>query len=373
MPLRATRSVSLRTRLLVSVLAVFAIGLFLALGATWAALQDSRRAIANDVPDTEGLAPLLDELVNRTVSVAVVSTVVALLVVAATTWLVVRRGLRPLEDIAETAAHIDTAALGTRVSAPANHAEVARLADALNTMLEQIERDFAEREQSEQRLRRFVADASHELRTPIATIRGYAELFRRGGSAHPDDLATILTRVESEAERMGTLVDEMLLLARLDQGTALAREPVDLREVVFDAVAAARVRDPRRSWNLRADHTVIVTGDAHRMRQVVDNLLANVTAHTGATDAADIALTTEGQDAVLEVRDHGPGISEQDRARVFDPFYRAAGSAGQARGGAGLGLSIVAGVIAAHTGVVRLFPTPVGTTVHLTVPLMAPC
>lgn len=344
---------------------IFALGLLVALGATRAALQDARR----DMLLAGASAEVTDELISRVTGVAVVSTVIALVVVAGLTWLVVRRGLRPLEDICATAGSIDTAASGTRVEVAAEYVEIQRLADALNAMLEQLEGEFEQRRRSEDRLRRFVADASHELRTPIATVRGYAELFRRGAAADPDELARILARIESEAQRMGGLVDELLLLARLDQGRPLDRRPIDLRPVVLDAVAAAQVRAPDRPWAVTAETAAPMIGDADRLRQVVDNLLANVVIHTPATASAFIDLSV-GEVVRLVVRDTGPGLTEDDRVRVFDRFFRAGGTAGESRTGAGLGLSIVAAVAEAHGGAVDMKSTVgVGTSVSIVLPV----
>ncbi len=333
---------------MVGIVGIFALGLFLALGATRAALLDGRR----DIP--AGGSEAVDELVSRVTGVAVISTAVALAVVGGLTWWVLRRGLRPLEDISVTAASIDTAASGTRIVVETPGVEIRRLADTLNAMLAQLETEFDQRRRSEDRLRRFVADASHELRTPIASVRGYAELFRRGGADDPAELARILARIEAEAQRMGILVDELLLLARLDEGRPLERQPVDLREVVADAVVAARVRAPDRAWRLTAEEPIPVIGDADRLRRVADNLLSNVIVHTPTGTSAAVGVTIDGGSARLVVRDEGPGLPEADRQRVFDRFFRAAGSGGESRSGTGLGLSIVAAVVEAHGGSVQM-------------------
>ncbi|MFC6929222.1 sensor histidine kinase [Actinomadura yumaensis] len=225
-------------------------------------------------------------------------------------------------------------------------------------MLAQIEAAFREREASENRLRRFIADASHELRTPVATMRGYAELFRRGAADRPGDLAKAMRRIESEAERMGLLVDEMLLLARLDQGRPLERRPVDLAVLAADAVADAGAVEPGRPLTLDAAEPVIVSGDAERLRQVLANLLANVRRHTPAGTPAAVRAALDGDRAVIEVADQGPGLTEEQRAKVFERFYRADAARSRDHGGAGLGLSIVAAVAQAHGGTATVRSAP---------------
>ncbi|HEV8373363.1 MAG TPA: HAMP domain-containing sensor histidine kinase [Actinomycetota bacterium] len=262
----------------------------------------------------------------------------------------VRLGLRPLDDIAATAGAIAAGDLSRRVGPAEPTTEVGRLGLALNAMLGQIEAAFAERRASEARLRRFVADASHELRTPLTSIRGYAELFRRGADARPEDLATTMQRIEEEAERMGGLVDELLLLARLDQGRPLQRAPVDLAVVAAEAVEQARVIDPERPLELDTDGPVVVLGDQQRLRQVAANLLANVRMHTAAGTAARVEVSAGDGRGVLEVVDHGQGLSQEQAARVFDRFYRTDPARARSKGGAGLGLSIVAAIAQAHGG-----------------------
>ncbi|TQM79756.1 two-component system OmpR family sensor kinase [Saccharothrix saharensis] len=307
------------------------------------------------------------ELLDRVRNVAVTSGLVALAAVALLSLRAVRRALRPLEGISATAAAIGSGDLTRRVEGAGARTEVGRLGDALNAMLGQLESAFRQREASEDRLRRFVADASHELRTPIATIRGYAELFRRGAAGRPEDLGTALRRIESEAERMGSLVDELLLLARLDQGRPLIREPVELTDLAADAVADALTAQPAHPVELDYDGPVTVTGDADRLRQVLGNLLANVARHTPVGTRTRVRIRAEGGFAVLEVSDDGPGLSDEDRGRVFERFHRSAGARG---GGAGLGLSIVAAVAEAHGGRAEVGDTPGGgATFVVTLPV----
>lgn len=294
----------------------------------------------------------------------VVSGLVSLLVLAGMAviaWLLVRRELRPLQQIGGTAAAIAGGDLSRRVERTDPKTEVGQLGIALNEMLAQIEVAFDERTASEERLRRFVGDASHELRTPLTSIRGYAELFRRGAADRPEDLATAMRRIEEEAARMGRLVDDLLLLARLDQGRPLEAVPVDLGAVAADAVADARAVDPGRPVDLEIQDTdVIVTGDEARLRQVAANLVGNALAHTPAGTPVHVrvrSLNGAGSGAALEVADEGPGLHADDAARVFERFYRADQSRASG-GGTGLGLSIVAAIAAAHGGSARVDSAP---------------
>ena len=286
-----------------------------------------------------------------------VSIVVFAAAAGAGLWLV-RLGLRPLADIEATAAAITDGDMSRRVDHADERTEVGRLGRSLNVMLERIDTAFAERRASEeaaraseQRVRRFVADASHELRTPVAAVRAYAELYRMGADQHPEDLARLLARIEEEAVRMGVLVDDLLLLTRLDDGRPLDREPVDLGAVAADAVAAAQAVEPDRPIELDVVGSVEVVGDRHRLRQVVDNLLANVRAHTPAGSPATVRVASDGDGhAVLEVADRGPGLDPEQAAHVFERFYRADAARSRNSGGAGLGLSIVAAIAQAHGG-----------------------
>jgi two-component system OmpR family sensor kinase len=308
-----------------------------------------------------------DELISRTAAVAATSAVVALLAVTLLSLRAVRRGLRPLESIAATASAIGGGDLARRVPEAGPRTEVGRLGRALNAMLGQIESAFDERQRTEDRLRRFVADASHELRTPVATIRGYAELFRRGAASRPDDLAQAMARIESEARRMGSLVEELLLLAKLDQGLPLAREPVNLNALAAEAVDDARVLAPGSPLFLEtgADGPVVVRGDADRLRQVLANLLANVRHHTPEGTESRVRVGRAGGRAVIEVTDSGPGLDDEQAEHVFERFYRADPSrtrsklpGGTREEGSGLGLAIVAAVAKAHGGDVEVDAGP---------------
>jgi two-component system OmpR family sensor kinase len=275
--------------------------------------------------------------------------------------------------MAATADAIAAGDLSRRVSPADDHTEVGRLGVALNTMLNRIESAFAERQQTEDRLRRFVADASHELRTPLTSIRGYAELFRRGAATRPDDLAKAMSRIEEEAARMGVLVEELLLLARLDQGRPLERQPVDLSTMAAEAVADARVVEPDRPIELDVDGPVTVIGDGPRLKQVFDNLLTNIRTHTPAGTPATVRVSGNGDTATLVVEDQGPGMTEDEAARAFERFYRVDPSRARRSGGVGLGLSIVSAIVAAHDGTVNLDSTPgQGATFTISLPVDGP-
>jgi two-component system OmpR family sensor kinase len=301
---------------------------------------------------------------------AIVSIAVLMLAAGLASWFV-RSGLRPLEDMGATAGAIAAGDLSQRVEPTDDRTEVGRLGAALNSMLAQIEAAFEERRASEARLRRFVADASHELRTPITSIRGYAELFRRGADTRPEDLATSMARIEAEAERMGVLVDDLLLLARLDQGRPLARDPVDLTGLATEAVDAARAIDPERTIELDAPAAAVVSGDAGRLRQVLDNLLENARVHTPAGTRTTVTVHPTEDGVVLSVADDGPGMDGEGAARAFERFYRGDPARSRSTGGAGLGLSIVAAIVEAHGGSVRVGQED-GTEVVVTLPATPP-
>jgi two-component system, OmpR family, sensor kinase len=293
-----------------------------------------------------------------------------LAVLGAVAFWVVRVGLRPLGQIEATAGAIAGGDLTRRIERDDERTEVGRLGRALNAMLGHIEDAFTERTASEQRLRRFVADASHELRTPLTSIRGYAELFRRGASERPEDLTTAMRRIEEESERMGVLVEDLLLLARLDQGRSLVRSPVDLVQVASDAVADLRVVEADRPVDLECGGQVVVTGDEARLRQVAANLMSNARLHTPPGTAVHVRVRASDATAVLEIADEGPGLSPDESARVFERFYRADPSRSRASGGSGLGLSIVSAIAEAHGGAASVETTPgAGATFRVELPL----
>ncbi|MFN8234306.1 MAG: HAMP domain-containing sensor histidine kinase [Actinomycetota bacterium] len=306
--------------------------------------------------------PLDDVLstLRRLVVVMLVVGVVVLVAVAAFARWRVRAGLRPLEEMGETAGAIAAGDLTRRVEPADERTEVGRLGLALNAMLTQIESAFEERRASEERLRRFVADASHELRTPLTSIRGYAELFRRGAADRPEDLSKAMGRIEAEAARMGILVEDLLLLARIDEARPLERERLDISELAAQAVQDARIVAPDRSLELIAAGPVWVIGDGVRLRQVLDNLLDNVRSHTPEGSRSVIGVARDGDDAVLTVEDDGPGLDVEDPDKVFERFFRTDASRSRSGGGSGLGLSIVAAVVAAHGGTVHADRSPLG-------------
>jgi two-component system, OmpR family, sensor kinase len=291
--------------------------------------------------------------------------VAVLIVVGLAGYAVVHRSLRPLAEVEKTAAAIAAGQLDRRVPERDPRTEVGRLSLALNGMLAQIQQALASSESSaekargsEERMRRFITDASHELRTPLTTIRGFAELYRQGAAR---DVAMLLSRIESEASRMGLLVDDLLLLARLDVQRPLEQHRVDLLALASDAVHDAEAMDPRRGITLQVldgPGTPEVLGDEARLRQVLSNLIVNAIQHTPETADITVRVGTDGDDAVLEVADKGPGMTEEDARRVFERFYRTDSSRARASGGTGLGLSIVDSLVRAHGGVVTVTTAP---------------
>ena len=288
-----------------------------------------------------------------------------LLVLGVVGYALVQRSLRPLVEVEQTAAAIAAGELDRRVPERDPRTEVGRLNLALNGMLAQIQRAVADSEssaehakRSEQRMRRFITDASHELRTPLTTIRGFAELYRQGAAR---DLELLMSRIESEAGRMGLLVEDLLLLARLDAQRPLDRHPVDLLALASDAVHDARSVAPDRRIAMAVfDGPGIpqVIGDDARLRQVLSNLVSNALQHTPADAAITVRVGTAGDDAILEVADQGPGMTAEDAQRVFERFYRADVSRTRSSGGTGLGLSIVDSLVRAHHGSVTVSTAP---------------
>ncbi|MGH8891154.1 MAG: sensor histidine kinase [Acidothermaceae bacterium] len=315
---------------------------------------------------------------------------VVLIVLAGMGYLAVRRSLRPLVDVELTAEAIAEGDLTQRVAVSDPRTEVGRLSLALNKMLGQIESAFRARETSEQqartseaRMRRFVTDAGHELRTPLTSVRGFAELYRIGGAKQSADVDQMMHRIEAESARMSLLVDELLLLARLDQQRPLAHDAVDLSKVVHDVVIDARAVAPARSIDLQldadadadadADEPTLVIGDEQKLRQVLANLTSNALTHTPDSASIVVQLRVERAPeptAVVEVSDTGPGMAASDAARVFERFYRVETSRSRANGGSGLGLSIVAALVDAHGGTVELETAEgIGSTFRVRLPL----
>jgi two-component system OmpR family sensor kinase len=291
-----------------------------------------------------------DQTLNRLLRIEAIVIAGVLLALAIVAWVVVRVGLLPLDRMGHAAGAIAGGDLSARVDSTDPRTEVGRLGIALNRMLERLEAAFVERQASEDRLRRFLADASHELRTPLASIRGYAELFRMGAARDPVGAERAMRRIEDEATRMGLLVEDMLTLARLDEIAHTPHEPVDLARLAGDAVDDARVVAPDRDIALRTSGSAVVLGDADQLRQVLANLVRNALVHTPPGSAIEVAAVRTDGEVRLTVRDHGPGLPEGEAASLFERFWRA--EAGRQRGpaGAGLGLAIVSAIVAAHDG-----------------------
>ncbi len=307
-----------------------------------------------------------------------VVTVIALAAATTAGIVIIRRALAPLRRVAQTAGEVvdlpldrGEVALPVRVPEPdANpYTEVGQLGLAVNRMLDHIATALSTRQASETRVRQFVADASHELRTPLAAIRGYTELAQRM-HADTDAVAHAMSRVESETERMTRLVEDLLLLARLDSGRPLERKPVDLSRVAVDAVSDAHVAGGDHQWELDLPpEPVVVLGDAARLHQVVTNLLANARIHTGPGTVVTTRLTTEPKHTVLKVIDNGPGIPERLQSEVFERFARGDTSRSRKGGSTGLGLAIVSAVVKAHDGTISVQSTPGHTEFTVRLPL----
>jgi two-component system, OmpR family, sensor kinase len=292
----------------------------------------------------------VDQTLSRLALVEALVIGAILLALGLVAFFVVRLGLRPLDRMGDTAGAIAAGDLSRRVSPATPKTEVGRLGLALNAMLGRLEEAFAERQASEDRLRRFLADASHELRTPLASIRGYAELHRIGALSDPAEAERAMRRIEDESSRMGVLVEDLLTLARLDEVRDPVRDDVDLVEIARDAVQDARATAPARSIELEDGGPAVVPGDSHQLRQVLGNLVRNALVHTPPGTPIEISVGPSGNEAVLAVRDHGPGLPNGNADALFDRFWRAEGGRERGRAGAGLGLAIVAAIAQAHGG-----------------------
>jgi two-component system OmpR family sensor kinase len=334
------------------------------------------------------------ETVRQLLVIELAAGVLVLSLLGAVAWFVVRLGLRPLNRIERTAEAIAEGDTDRRVDDTDPRTETGRLGRTLNVMLERLALALREREQSERRLRHFVADASHELRTPLTSIRGFAELYHHGHRTRDPAAERLFGRIEGEAERMGVLVEDMLLLARLDQEPALEPTVVDLRVLAGDVVHAAQARDRERPIDLHiSDDPVLVRGDEHRLHQVIANLVGNAITHTAAGTAVRVTVRRQagaevaprgavhagsgpGADteaALVEVRDEGQGIAPESLPHVFDRFYRVDPSRSRAYGGTGLGLAIAAALVQAHAGRIEARSVPgAGTTFRVLLPLYRP-
>lgn len=299
------------------------------------------------------LAWPLAEVANRLHQLILIETAGAsglLLVLCSGAWFVLRRGLRPLERMAGTARSIAVGDLSQRVYPSGGASEVGQLGLALNRMLEDIEAAFRARDATELRLRQFLADASHELRTPLTSIQGFAELFRISGDNARIDLPTILRRIEDESARMKVLVEDLLLLAQLDQPRATERAPVDLAVLAADACSDAVATAPDRAVTLDAPEPVVVAGDEGHLRQAIANLVTNAVRHTSVGTSIDVSARRSGATAVVSVRDHGSGLGDEVVSHVFDRFWQA--DKARVGTGAGLGLAIVSSIANEHGGAV---------------------
>ena len=276
---------------------------------------------------------------------------IALLMIAIAARYVIQIGMRPLENVEKTAEQIASGDLSARLPDAKPNTEVGRLVSSLNTMLARIEESFAARTESEGRLRRFVADASHELRTPLTAIRGFAELHRQGAVTGESDTKELVARIERESVRMSSLVEDLLILARMDQGPKMEIKPVNLSEVVTDAVESARAAGPGHPIKLTAGNEIYALGDANRIHQVVANLLANARVHTPVGTQITVEVIHLDKEVQVVVADNGPGLSEANREKIFERFYRVDPSRQRTGNeGSGLGLSIVDAVMRSHGG-----------------------
>jgi two-component system OmpR family sensor kinase len=311
-----------------------------------------------------------DATLTHLVEVEVLVTAGALLLAVVAGWWLVHIGLRPLIEVERAAEDVAGGELGRRVPIGNPATEVGRLARVLNSMLGRIEDAFSARDRteaelrdSEARMRRFLADASHELRTPLTAVAAYAELFEAGADERPEDLARVLAGIRRETGRMGDLVADLLLLARLDEARPLSLKPTELVLAAAHAVETAGAVEPGWPVTLIASRPIEVEADEVRMRQVMDNLLANVRAHTPRGTETVLTISEQGGDAVIEVADNGPGLSDEQLDRVFDRFYRGDSSRSRESGGSGLGLSIVRAILLKHGGTVGVAHGPNGGAV----------
>ena len=320
------------------------------------------RALAQVLPTGMGTVIVansleeVDKTLNRLRFLFLILGSIALLAIALASRWIIALGLKPLEQVEDTAEAIAAGDLSARLPAAKPDTEVGRLTTALNTMLARIEESFAIRVESESKLRRFVADASHELRTPLTAIRGFAELHRQGAVVGEDKTKELINRIEKESIRMSSLVEDLLLLARLDQSRELAADPVDLNTLITEVTASARAAGPDHPIEVKlGESEIFVLGDSLRIHQVIANLLANARTHTPA--GTKIVITAEQgiNETTVSVSDNGPGLSQADQERIFERFYRA--DPARVRNsieGSGLGLSIVDAVMSAHGGYVSV-------------------
>jgi two-component system OmpR family sensor kinase len=324
--------------------------------------QPDIRALAQMLPTGMGSVIVADSLekVDKTLGqlrfLFLILGLIALIAIAMAARWIIALGLKPLEAVEDTAEAIAGGDLSARLPAAKPDTEVGRLTTSLNTMLSRIEESFSARVESENKLRRFVADASHELRTPLTAIRGFAELHRQGAVIGEEKTKELINRIEKESVRMSSLVEDLLLLARLDQSRELAKEPVDLNTIITEAVASAKAAGPNHPIEIKLGASeIFVLGDSQRIHQVIANLLANARAHTPNGTKISITAMQGESETTIEVSDNGPGLSKADQRRIFERFYRADPSrVRNSSEGSGLGLSIVDAVMKAHGGYVSV-------------------
>jgi two-component system OmpR family sensor kinase len=324
--------------------------------------QSDFRVIAQRLPTGLGTVVVaqsfedIDRTLLRLQGLFILIGLVMILFIALASRKVITVGLRPLATVEATAERIAEGDLTARLPDIKPNTEVGRLVNTLNMMLGRIEESFAARVDSESKLRRFVADASHELRTPITAIRGFAELHRQGAVTGEEKTKELIGRIENESKRMGSLVEDLLLLARLDQSREMKAEPVNLSKLVSDAVESARAAGPNHVVDFsNPDEEIYALGDNDRIHQVVANLLANARTHTPAGTKIDVSVIQSEDGVRIRIADNGPGLSEKDQSRIFERFYRADASRVRTDGeGTGLGLSIVDAVMRAHAGQVSV-------------------
>jgi two-component system, OmpR family, sensor kinase len=313
----------------------------------------------------------LDQVYETIVQVELIvllGSIAVVLLIGFGVFVVLRRGLRPIETMAAQADRITAGDLTDRVTPHHPGSEVGRLGTALNGMLARIETGVQEREASQQQMRRFFADASHELRTPLASLRANAELYQQGALRGPDEVDEVMDRIVLETRRMGRLVDDMLRLARLGQHPGQSCEPVDMTAVVAGCAERARIADPARTWQVRIADGLAMVGDEELLRRAVDNLLRNVLVHTPVGAAGAISAYETGGQVIIDVSDDGPGVPADQLPHIFERFYR--GGARSRRPGSGLGLAIAAEIASAHGGLAYAAPgSPTGLRITLTLPV----
>ncbi len=310
----------------------------------------------------------VDETIVQVELIVIWGSIAVVLLIGFGVFVVLRRGLRPIETMAAQADRITAGDLTDRVTPHHPGTEVGRLGTALNGMLGRIEAGLAEREASQQQMRRFFADASHELRTPLASLRANAELYQQGALRSPDEVDEVMERIVLETRRMGRLVDDMFRLARLGQHPGQSREPVDLTAVVAGCAERVRIADPARPWQVRIARDLVTVGDEELLRRAVDNLLMNVLVHTPAGTAGAISAYETGGQVIVEVSDDGPGVPPAQLPHLFERFYRA--GARSRVPGSGLGLAIAAEIAGAHGGLAYAAPaSPNGLRITLSLPV----